>query len=49
MNAIEIDNLSKYYGDVKGIESLTIAVQPGEIVGFVGKNERANLQPYELC
>jgi len=38
MNAIEIDNLSKYYGDVKGIESLTIAVQPGEIVGFVGKN-----------
>ena len=38
MNAIETNNLSKFYGDVKGIEDLTIIVEPGEIVGFVGKN-----------
>jgi len=38
MNDIETNNLSKFYGDVKGIEDLTISVEPGEIVGFVGKN-----------
>ncbi|WP_265110530.1 ABC transporter ATP-binding protein [Halosolutus halophilus] len=35
---IEIDGLTKYYGDVRGIEDLTFAVERGEIFGFLGPN-----------
>jgi len=32
------DGLTKYYGDVRGIEDLTFAVEEGEIFGFLGPN-----------
>ncbi len=35
---IEIEGLTKYYGDVKGIEDLSFAVEEGEIFGFLGPN-----------
>lgn len=38
MNAIEIDNLTKFYGKVKGVENLSFNVGENQIVGFVGKN-----------
>ena len=38
MDIIEIKNLSKYYGKIKGIEKLTFSIKKGEIFGFLGPN-----------
>jgi ABC-2 type transport system ATP-binding protein len=35
---IEVTNLSKYYGDVRGADALTFDVERGEIFGFLGPN-----------
>jgi len=35
---IELDTLTKYYGDVRGVEDLTFAVERGESFGFLGPN-----------
>jgi ABC-2 type transport system ATP-binding protein len=35
---IEVSALSKSYGTVTAVESLTFAVQPGEVLGLVGPN-----------
>ncbi|WP_254765805.1 ABC transporter ATP-binding protein [Salinilacihabitans rarus] len=35
---IEVRELTKYYGDVRGIEDLTFAVDSGEVFGFLGPN-----------
>lgn len=35
---IEIKNLTKYYGNVKGIENLSLTLKKGEIFGFIGPN-----------
>lgn len=37
-NAIAVENLTKYYGDVRGVEDLSFAVESGEIFGFLGPN-----------
>lgn len=37
-NAIEINQLTKYYGKAKGIENVTFNVEEGEIFGFIGPN-----------
>jgi ABC-2 type transport system ATP-binding protein len=36
--AIRIDGLAKYYGPVIGIEDVSLAVERGEIFGFLGAN-----------
>lgn len=38
MDIIEINNLTKYYGKVKGIENVSFNVKEGEIFGFIGPN-----------
>ena len=38
MNVIEIKDLSKFYGNIKGIENLSLTVKKGEIFGFLGPN-----------
>ncbi|MFD1512744.1 ABC transporter ATP-binding protein [Halomarina rubra] len=38
MAVIETDGLSKYYGDVRGVEDLTFGVEEGEVFGFLGPN-----------
>lgn len=38
MSVIETKNLSKFYGNVKGVESLSFSVESGEIFGFLGPN-----------
>jgi len=35
---IEINNLTKYYGKVKGIENVNFNVEEGDIFGFIGPN-----------
>ncbi len=38
MKAIDISNMTKYYGAVKGIEDLSISVDEGDFFGFIGPN-----------
>ena len=35
---LEINNFSKFYGDKKVVDNLSILVQPGDIYGFIGAN-----------
>ncbi|MFH5797961.1 ATP-binding cassette domain-containing protein [Haladaptatus sp. CMAA 1911] len=35
---IVIEGLTKYYGDVRGVEDLTFDVESGEVFGFLGPN-----------
>ncbi len=37
-NILEIQNLTKYYGKTKGVESLSLKLEEGEIFGFIGPN-----------
>jgi ABC-type uncharacterized transport system ATPase subunit len=35
---LEIDRISKRYGDVVALDNLSLEVPSGEVVGFVGRN-----------
>lgn len=35
---LEIQNLTKYYGKIRGVENLTLKLEAGEIFGFIGPN-----------
>jgi len=37
-NILEIVDLTKYYGKVKGVENLSLELKEGEIFGFIGPN-----------
>ena len=36
--AIRLDDLTKYYGAVVGLEQVTLDITPGEVFGFLGAN-----------
>jgi ABC-2 type transport system ATP-binding protein len=38
MSALETVDLTKYYGETRGIEDLTLAVESGEVFGYLGPN-----------
>lgn len=38
MPALRTDGLTKYYGDVRGVEDLSFTVETGEVFGFLGPN-----------
>ena len=38
MSAIEIDRLTKRYGDVTAVDGLSLSVESGEVFGFLGPN-----------
>ncbi len=38
MEAIRIENLTKYYGKARGIERVSLSVKEGEFFGFIGPN-----------
>ncbi|MFB6074880.1 MAG: ABC transporter ATP-binding protein [Haloarculaceae archaeon] len=38
MAAIRTEGLTKYYGDVRGVEDLSFSVEEGEVFGFLGPN-----------
>lgn len=38
MASIEVDGLTKYYGETRGIERLTLSVREGEVFGYLGPN-----------
>ena len=35
---LEIRNLTKYYGQIRGVENLSLKIEEGEIFGFIGPN-----------
>lgn len=35
---LKIDKLTKYYGDIRGVENLSLEIKEGEIFGFIGPN-----------
>ena len=35
---LEIQNLTKYYGTIRGVENLSLRLEEGEIFGFIGPN-----------
>lgn len=37
-NILEIINLKKYYGKIRGVEDVTIKLKKGEVYGFIGPN-----------
>jgi ABC-2 type transport system ATP-binding protein len=37
-SVIVVENLTKYYGKARGVESIGFAVEPGEVFGFLGPN-----------
>lgn len=37
-NAIEVKNLSKYYGKFLAVDDIDFTVEKGEIFGFLGPN-----------
>ena len=38
MNAIKTQGLTKYYGDVRGMEGVSLTVEEGDFFGFIGPN-----------
>lgn len=38
MNAIQTQNLTKYYGRTRGIENVSLCVEDGDFFGFIGPN-----------
>lgn len=38
MGVIELEKLTKYYGDIRGVENLSFEVEEGEIFGYLGPN-----------
>ena len=38
MKAIEIENLTKYYGQARGIEGVDLKIEKGDFFGFIGPN-----------
>jgi ABC-2 type transport system ATP-binding protein len=46
---IHIENLTKYYGKIRGIEDFTLTVNRGEIFGFLGPNGAGKTTTIRLC
>ena len=38
MKLLEIKNLSKSYGDKKVLKDINLVIEPGKIIGLLGKN-----------
>lgn len=38
MYAIELENLTKYYGKTRGVDGVSLAVEQGDFFGFIGPN-----------
>ena len=35
---LKIQNLTKYYGDILGVDDISLSIKDGEIFGFIGPN-----------
>lgn len=46
---LEVNNLSKSYGDKKGVCDLSMTVEDGDIMGFIGKNGAGKTTTLKCC
>jgi ABC-type multidrug transport system ATPase subunit len=42
MSVIEVENLSKNFGDVKALDSISFSVNRGELFGLIGPDGAGN-------
>ena len=45
---IKIENLTKYYGDLKAVDSVSFDIQKGEILGLLGPNGAGKTTIYRI-
>ena len=48
MNAIEVNNVSKSYGNVKALDDVSFAVQKGEVFGLIGPDGAGKTSMYRI-
>ena len=48
-NALRVEGLRKYYGDVRAVDGVDIAVPPGECFGLLGPNGAGKTTAIEIC
>ena len=48
MSVITVENMRKYYGNVKAVDSISFEVQEGEIFGFLGPNGAGKTTTIEM-
>ena len=46
---LQINNLTKTYGDKKAVDDLSLHIQPGEIYGFIGHNGAGKTTTIKSC
>ncbi len=46
---LQINSLTKTYGDKKAVDNLTLHIQPGEIYGFIGHNGAGKTTTIKSC
>ena len=46
---LRINNLSKYFGDKKAVDDLSLHISPGEIYGFIGHNGAGKTTTIKAC
>lgn len=46
---LQINNLTKIYGEKKAVDNLTLHIQPGEIYGFIGHNGAGKTTTIKSC
>jgi ABC-2 type transport system ATP-binding protein len=47
--ALLVENLQKHYGDVRAVDGLDLAVNPGECFGLLGPNGAGKTTTIEIC
>ena len=48
MNAIEVNNISKHYGNVKALQNVSFSVEEGEIFGLIGPDGAGKTSMYRI-
>ena len=48
MNAIEVNNISKYYGKVQGLNNVSFSVKKGEVFGLIGPDGAGKTSMYRI-
>ena len=46
---LQINHLTKTYGDKKAVDDLSLHIQPGEIYGFIGHNGAGKTTTFKSC
>ena len=48
MNAIEVNNISKYYGKVQALNNVSFSVKKGEVFGLIGPDGAGKTSMYRI-